>query len=466
MLIKSISVVYQTTLKTLQRFPLPALCSLLSCYFFLYFIHTKNPFFKLPHIVVKNYERSFFTLLFGFLFFIFFQLLIENRKGSFNRDYFFGMTLFSAIAWYLYGAPFSIELFFTSVLIVAGLFLSLLVAPCFYKPRFSLQSWSFSYQLCAHLCFSVLSSFVLFLGLWFVLGSIEKLFAVSFYDFLYLDIFFIIFTLIFPVVVMSGIPKKIDNLEIRKLKYINTVLNYLVAPMLFIYTVIIWAYLLKIIIRGELPKNIIVLLTSVFSFLGITTYLSSYPMHHDQSIIGAFGRHFFKLLPVHLLAFSVGLGVRIYHYGITESRYFTLLFLVWLILSTGVAFLRKAEEIPKFVLTSLPILLFAASFGPWSAINLSIYSQRHRLAVILEKNQILVEGKIQKNTQQLTLTERQNISSIITYIVNREKVDCLRSWLTPDQATEINQKEKYHQTKLIMQAMGVEVPIDTDKPKR
>lgn len=408
MLIKNITMVYQKTLKTLQRFPLPTLFTLLIGYCCLYSIDKKNRGFLLPNIVIQNFDKGYPVLLCGFLFFIVLKIFIENRQGSLNSVYFFGMTLFATMTCYLYTRSTLTELWFTSGLIMTGLFFSLLATPCFYKPRFRLQSWSFSYQLCWHLCFSVLTLLVLDLSLLFILKSIEQLFDVIFYDKLYFDIWYIIFTTVFPVLVLSGIPKKIDNLEIGELNYVNTILNYLVAPMLLIYTVIILAYLLKITITWNLPKNSIVLLTSTFSFLGIITYLSSYPMHHHQSIIGAFGRHFFKLLPVHLLAFSVGLGVRIYHYGITELRYFYLLFLIWLIASTGIAWLRKADEVPKFVLSSLPILLFAASFGPWSAVNLSTYSQRHRLAVLLEKNQLLVAGKLQKTKQQLTLTDYQN----------------------------------------------------------
>lgn len=80
--------------------------------------------------------------------------------------------------------------------------------------------------------------------------------------------------------------------------------------------------------------------------------------------------------------------------------------------------------------------------------------------MLLEKNQLLVAGKLQKTKQQLTLTDYQNISSIITYIVNREKVDCLQPWLTADQMAQINQEARKPQTKMIMQAMGVTIPIE------
>lgn len=461
MLIKNITMVYQNTLKTLQRFPLPTIFSLLICYFCLYCFDSSR--FWLPHSVIQNFGKYCHILLFGFLFFIVLKLFMKYRKESLNSVYFLGTTLFSTIAWYLYTRPTSIELICTSGFLVTGLFFSLVATPCFYKPSFSLQSWNFIYKLCSHLCFSILSSSVLYLCLFFILKSIEQLFDFVFYDNLFIDIRCITFTTIFHIVFMSGIPKKIDNLDHCELKYINTILNYLIAPMLLIYTVIIWVYLLKATFTYNLLKNSVIWSTSIFGCLGIITYLLSYPTHHHQSIIGAFGRHFFKLLPLHLLAFSVALGTRIYRYGITEPRYFFLLLLIWLIFSTGVSFVRKADEVPKYVLLSLTILLFAASLGPWSAVNISTASQHHRLAIILEKNQILIAGKLQKPQQQLTLTDYRNISSIITYLVNREKIDCLQSWLTPNQIAQINQKARRYREKMIMQAIGVEIPVD---PKR
>jgi hypothetical protein len=465
MLIKNLNEIYQKTLKTLQRFPLPTLFSILLCYFFLYKIDIKKRGFLLPDIVRQDFLKYCYILLFGFLFFIVFKLFIETRKGWLKSYYFLGTILFFSIAYYIYISPLS-NLGFIIQPLLSGLFLSLLANHCFYEPKFSQEIWTFSYQLCLHLCFSILISVTLALSLFLMLYSIEYLFDIDYYKNLYPDINCIIFTIIFPILTIAGVPTTIDNLESGELKYINTALNYLAAPMLFVYTVIISIYLLKIIITWNLPKNIIITLTSIFSYLGIITYLASYPLHHNQSVIGVFRRYFFKLLPVHLLAWTVSLSVRIYHYGITEYRYFCFLSLSWLLLSTGVAFLKKSDEVPKFVLTSFPFLLLVSSFGPWSAVNVSIVSQRHRLAVLLEKNRILIAGKVQKSKQHLTSKDRQSISSIITYLVDREKLDCLCPWLTADQIAQIKSKTgtsnqaKKSQKEMVMQGLGLALPIE------
>lgn len=232
-----------------------------------------------------------------------------------------------------------------------------------------------------------------------------------------------------PIIAISGVPENDKNLDEYIPKALNFILSYIIVPSLLFYTVILYGYIIKIIISWELPKGGVVYIISSFSFIGIVTYLLTYPLHKKQGLINFFSRAFFKILLGPLILFFVAIGVRINEYGITEGRYMVLLFLILLILSTFFALTKYKNQFFKLTLSTLIILLLFSSFGPWRVENISSISQVGRLKYLLESNKILVNEKIEISNKNVSYENISSIKSIVRYLTRKKDIERIKPWI-------------------------------------
>lgn len=431
----------RSTSLALKRFPIPSLLSLLFCIVSI----SKWP----EHGITGTYLAILFC---GCFWFIALKLFAEARDWHSNRYYAIGTSVFLVMSWYLYTSP---DIALPFGFLGAGLFLSIFIAPFFSNHSSSIQVWEFNYRLWIRIFFTVLAAIILYLGLTAIIASLDFLFGVKFYGNIYGDIWLVIATLFSPILTMAGIPTRFDVEETNYPKAIQVILSYIALPLLCVYMVILYGYAAKILITWDLPKGGVAYLVSAFGCAGIVAYLASYPLHKSQGIIGLFSRHFFKILLLPLLLLAVSIGVRIHEYGVTEERYAILLCLIWLTLSAFFIITRRSEQSPKFVFFSVVALLIAASFGPWGAVNVSARSQLARLQNILEKNHVLVDGKIQISPQVLSHADRIAISSITDYIVNTKKETRIKPWFDTVPNAHIARKSEYLSAQEILQDMGI-----------
>jgi hypothetical protein len=120
--------------------------------------------------------------------------------------------------------------------------------------------------------------------------------------------------------------------------------------------------------------------------------------------------------------------------------------------------IQSRDKAPKIIFASIVFLLLAASFGPWGASNASANSQLHRLQAILEKNQMLVNGNIQKPKEIPSQEDRRNISSIVDYIDDINRIYLMKPWFDDLPNAFINQKTTKFldkKSKVIVEDMGI-----------
>lgn len=101
------------------------------------------------------------------------------------------------------------------------------------------------------------------------------------------------------------------------------------------------------------------------------------------------------------------------------------------------------------------LLLITTSFGPLGVVQLSEWSQTHRLEQILKKNNILINGKISKVIDNRDIQEINNISSIISYLVNTKKIGKLKKWFSDLPDAEINKAPNIVTAAEILQDMRI-----------
>lgn len=429
--------------ETAIRFTLPVCCS------FLIYLLTISP--------PSNFEtliRWFAILLSGGLWFLCLKMFAESKKWSVGKYYRMAIPVFFPLVLNLYTAK---SIFYTGGLLTSGLLILLFIAPFIKKDTTGLDIWLFQYKFLTQILFTFLVSTILILIISFTYYSVFILFNIKFLNsFKYASLF--IATFFAPFMVMSGIPNYYNHNTLPEENYpkpIYSILNYFVIPFLLIYSMILYSYSLRILITWNLPKGGVVYLVAIFATMGIIAYFVSYPFFKRNKILLFFERNFFNILIPPVLLLAVAIGIRVYEYGITESRYLVLLLLFWFSMNIYFSFFLKIEKLLKYAFMSIASLLFIASLPKIGPIEISEWSQNNRLENALLASGILVHGKINKPSIQPNDKQTATINSIIDYLVETKKIGQLQKWFKNNDNAKINKNPDEITSEEILKDMGI-----------
>lgn len=177
---------------------------------------------------------------------------------------------------------------------------------------------------------------------------------------------------------------------------VSVLVNYVLVPIAVIYTLILHAYAVKILIDQALPKGQIGLMVTIFALGGTASWLIAWPWRETGTWLLRFFMRFwfwFTIVPVVLLA--VAIWERIATYGVTPDRYGIVIVAIWLAIVTLYLAIRRNRADMRVLLGSFALLVLIGSTGPWGANSVSIGSQFDRLVGFLEKEKLLTpDGKI------------------------------------------------------------------------
>ena len=125
-------------------------------------------------------------------------------------------------------------------------------------------------------------------------------------------------------------------------RIIRIVIDFILSPALVIYTAILLLYIIRIIVRWELPKGGVVYMVSIFMALALACYLlrTLAEKRHFEWFYKAFPA--IALPPLALL--WVGIIRRISDYGITEPRFYVLLTAILLTIFTAMLVKEKTRN--------------------------------------------------------------------------------------------------------------------------
>ncbi|MFD0985851.1 DUF4153 domain-containing protein [Methyloligella solikamskensis] len=371
------------------------------------------------------YFRLFAIWVCGSLLFISLQLNRERQGWGALTVYVLGPVLFVAVA----------AIFLASWLpsipydfLASGLFLLGFAAPYLRKEQQGTAFWTYAAKLALNGVLSAIGATILFLGGCAIIYSIKYLFGVD------LNAIRVVkfigeasLYLVFPIAVLAGIPSDFNQTADRYPKSLRLIADYAVIPLLAIYTVILYAYMAKIALAGELPEGGVAYLVVGYAVAGVLTYLLVYPL--ESGLAALFRRVFFPLLILPLILLAIAIGVRIEEYGLTEHRYALLLCLVWLTISVGLAVLLDRMRAPALIVWTLALLLIGASAGPWSAVGISTWSQVGRLEAVLKHSGVLVNGKMTQPSKEPSRADRVAVSGIVDYLAGTNKLHEIGPWI-------------------------------------
>jgi len=397
-------------IETVKRFPLSSLCGILSFCLAVYAIHFKS---SIDEEIVGRLVLSF---ILGYLWFGICQIYAEAKKLDGIKHGAMALMGFAPLLFITFG---STDEFFRLFFIVPALLLLIMVAPYVLRKTNDESFWVFN----RHVWFGVMVSYVAALllagGVAAALAAIKYLFGIRIPEELWADIFAFCGFILGPIYALSFVPTKFDyqDEECHTPFQIGFIVNWILAPLVLVYMAILYAYFIKIGVMQEIPKGQLSYMIFGFLAAGLVTYIVSWPLQEKGSkALKLISKYFFAAMVIPVVMQAISIGMRIEQYGFTEKRYVVVMSVLWFAFIAGGFLLKKLQL--KHIPLSLRMLLLLASWGPWSARDVSKFSQVNRLEKVLMENGLLKDGQVLSVPErtELSVEVRKNISGIAEYV--------------------------------------------------
>lgn len=237
-------------------------------------------------------------------------------------------------------------------------------------------TWNFTHLIWTAALFAFVGSVIFFIGMHAISHAFSSLFG--------LDVYWLTSTFILPVGLgflaplywLSTIPRTSDDVIAtqtepefisRAIGFIGT---WLLVPMMLIYTLILFAYCVKLLLDQSLPSNEVAELVYPYVVFGTLTWLVlDAPIIRNGKIASGYKRiWFYAVLPVALLL-AIVIGVRVKEYGLTTDRVLIIACVVWIsVLGGYYAFSRVDSRNIRYIpgVAALLILLVSIFASPLS----------------------------------------------------------------------------------------------------
>jgi hypothetical protein len=248
--------------------------------------------------------------------------------------------------------------------------------------RDSLAFWQYNRRLFLGFLRSVVFSGVLFVGVAIALGALDQLFGVDIESETYARIWFVMAFVVNTWIFLSVVPEDLDALEgdTEYPRALKVFAQYILTPLVFVYLLLLLAYLVKLVAGAEWPSGWIGWLVTSVAVTGLLGFLLVHPLRTDpgETWIRTYTRWLFVGLIPSAIMLLVALWKRIEPYGLTEPRMLALLLGAWL-LGIAIAFTLRPEQGIRRIPASLAVLLLLTLYGPVSVTGVSVGSQRNRV---------------------------------------------------------------------------------------
>jgi hypothetical protein len=421
---------------TFTRFPLSVLCCAAGMVLSMLSVHDLKPLSE------DNLSRLMLFLSLGLVFFTVVRLYAEGSKVPRVRE-----AVLTGLGAAALLALVFVPDHFTAMhaFVMAALALAMLFAPYIGRNATEDSVWYYNYLNGISLAVAGLSTFILCLGLSAIVGSMDYLlYDMKLAKEIYGDIWVFGGTFFGPVMFMHQISRQFDfdKSECVLLPGIYFIANFLVVPLILIYTWVLYVYFLKMGWQWELPKGKLAYMVTGFGSLGVAARLAVFPMRDTGTVLlRQFYRYFYYLLIVPVILLAIGLYTRINQYGVTEDRYAIGICLLWLAGLTAWNIAKPKFAHIKHVPMVLACLFLIGAIGPWGANSVSSLSQSARLESLLQQAGVIApDGKIRKTEKEVPFELRKDISSTLDYMFDG-KQKAIAQWTKPFQ-DEIEKKRK------------------------
>ena len=228
--------------------------------------------------------------------------------------------------------------------------------------------------------------------------------------------------------------EKKHNTDTYVYPFLSSVMKWLILPLSGCYVVVLYVYMCSIIVRWELPHGTISMLVSVVMLGYVFTYVVLYPrIKNGQDKLSVLLKKWAPVIILPLLVLmTVGIGRRIYDYGITAPRLYLLTLNIWYYaICVVIAYMPRKRF--HWIFLSFAALLLLSSGLPVNYYSISERYIVHRIERILEENHIAPQpnrGALrQALNEAIGIEETDRIMDDISYLRETYHSEKAREWI-------------------------------------
>ncbi|MDO9152641.1 MAG: DUF4153 domain-containing protein [Paludibacter sp.] len=308
----------------------------------------------------------------------------------------------------------------------------------YFRKENDLPFWEFSKTTILQLIIAFIFSQILMMGLSLAILSLDKLFNINISEKVYGNLAVVCYALFAPVYFLANVP---DETEKRKQefefnKFLKILGLYILLPILALYTLILYVYLIQIIALWELPNGWVTWLVSVLVLGGFLCMMIVYPLRKQQNnVVVILSRYFPVILLPLLILMTVGIFRRFDDYGLTINRAYVFLLNLWLYGICIYLFLSQSKHL-KWIVISFSLIAFLSAVGPWSIYNITKRNLYNTVETLLGENNYLKNGKIISKNQITTIKTDKKVKELLSakvdYIVENFGAEAIQPLFSED----------------------------------
>jgi cytochrome bd-type quinol oxidase subunit 2 len=316
------------------------------------------------------------------------------------------------------------------LLAAAAMMLLVLTAALPRSERDRRQVWAFAWRVVVRLVGIGLYSVALFGMLAGAVAAVVSLFDLSKPDHLYTDLAGAVFFAFAPWIFVGGIHRLSAPAPDGVPEPVSRLGRWLYAPVLVVYLLILYAYAARVLVTGELPRNLVSPLVIAAGLIGLVGAVLLEPVHADEEhrglsmLVRAVPALLLPLVPLAAWALLARLG----EYGWTEFRYVRLAAVVAIGVLAVMGTIRLVRRRPP-LLTAVPAVLAAvlllSALGPWSAPAVSRRDQTARLRAAFREARV-DPRRLPGDTVTVDSALYVRINSGAAYLVEAHGIGALR----------------------------------------
>ena len=165
-------------------------------------------------------------------------------------------------------------------------------------------------------------------------------------------------------------------------KFIRVLLTCVLMPVAIFLIAILYLYVAKIMISGELlNKSLFFILSLTFS-LAIPCVILLKNYDDNKKVLVLSNIIFYSFIPLMFLQI-LAMNVRVQDYGLTESRYMGYLLIVFEIIFIALMIIKKAKYVDKIILVLVGLIVWGL-LTPFNVYSVPVYSQTARITDMLK----------------------------------------------------------------------------------
>jgi hypothetical protein len=216
------------------------------------------------------------------------------------------------------------------------------------------------------------------------------LFGIEFTDLMMRSVMPIVYFLLAPVYWLAVLPRldAYDRETLEKPDFLTQAIGFLgqfvLTPLLIIYSLILVAYAVQIVITQTLPVGVLGWLVLAFVVTGAANWLLLHPAFvRDRLLARVFRRSWYWAVVLPLVLFALAVFVRVDAYGLTPERMLLIAGGIWAAVLTLFYLLRGGRGDIRLIPALAGLAFLVLGFGPFNLLAMPYTDQAQRFEAAL-----------------------------------------------------------------------------------